>query len=162
MKFTILAAVATLTAAFPASANTWESVVKNDTGEPIRISATSSNGLSAVLSCGSRGRVTAIMSTEEIDLNAALKTPALVSKNKTADVTIGDNEPYRAKLTHWSSRDLFFTRKYKGGAKIFNGLVRGELISVKLPGRDELTYDLPKADSTFGKFAEACKSIRES
>lgn len=161
MKFATVAALLTLSAtALPASATSWEPLSINDTGAPVRITATGENGLSAVLVCNDKGKVTAVLATEEIDLNNALRSVPRVKKQKSGELVIGESDPYRLKLIHWSSRDVLITRKHTEGAKIFNAVVRGDGITIKLNRGDEFSYDLPRADGTFANFAKACSASK--
>jgi len=160
MKIALAAALISAVATLPASANEWGALSSNEAGNPVRISATGENGLGVILVCDAIGKLTAALATEDVDIDHALRNVPPVSKNKTANLTVGDKTTSNIGLVHWSSRKVLITRKHSAGAKIFNGVVRGDTITVQLTRGDELNYSLPKVNTVFGDFAKTCTENR--
>ncbi|MEL7230976.1 MAG: hypothetical protein AAGJ85_00525 [Pseudomonadota bacterium] len=155
VKILLIAAILPLTAG-AAQAGSWVATPDQDTDAP-RAIYTETDAGTALLTCNGDGQFTAMLSKVTENFPETMKKPAPYRRGVDVQVATPDRES-EARWVIVPAIDTIVSVSHANAARIFNTVVRGEPLDVKVDGEDFVSLELPKADKQFAAFAKTCRS----
>lgn len=152
----IIAATAFSLALFSPSAfaASWQISDNQDPEAPTYIFAEADKG-ALLLACND-GKMKAQISNDATDFAGRLRMTAKYSRGVDVDVTVGDASTSSTRWKLYPAVDTIYSNRHHQAARLYNGVVRGDQITVTVDGEAYTQFTPPAADETFKAFADSC------
>ncbi|MEH6744059.1 hypothetical protein [Hyphomonas sp.] len=147
--------------ALPAAAADWTAWEGHNATAPLAVHATDTNNHGVLLTCGSNGKVAAMVSLSPGDMPDLLSKNAPYNRSAKATISVGNGEEVTTTVQYIPAINTIEARTPAIAAKVFNAAVLGEPISISLERKSEIVSALPAPNDTFKAFANTCKKLRE-
>lgn len=148
--------------ALPAAANDWKAWEGQDESSPHAIYTDDANNQGALLTCGTDGMLSAIVTLKPASLPELLAKNAPYARSEKASVMVGDAEATETTVRFIPAIDVIEARSHNVAAKVFNAAVKGEILKMSVKRAGEIETLLPEPNDAFKAFARTCKESRTS